>query len=167
MIFLVLSGKMLFLFSEDMILPLKLKIKDDLSQKNTRKYNIFFKCSEKMVFSKRIALGYDLSCIIWKDVFFPQWTWYFFLEREVRGYLFQEIHRNMIFSECMYGYYKRGATPLCEKSERSSHPTKIHLKVIDVLDWHSRKSSSNSLYFYGDPYRRFHTLLPSEKKQET
>ena len=52
---------------ENMILPLRQKMKDDLSQKNTRKYDIFFKCSEKMVFSKRIAVGHDLSCIIWKD----------------------------------------------------------------------------------------------------
>ena len=28
-------------------------MKDDLSQKNTWKYDIFFKCSEKMVFSKK------------------------------------------------------------------------------------------------------------------
>ena len=47
-------------------------MKDDLSQKNTWKYDIFFKCPEKMVFPKIIALEYDLSCIIWKDVFFPR-----------------------------------------------------------------------------------------------
>ena len=48
-------------------------MKGDLSQKSTRKYDIFFKRSEKMemVFSKRVALGHDLSSIIWKDgVFF-------------------------------------------------------------------------------------------------
>ena len=38
-------------------------------KKNTRKY-IFFKLSEKMVFSKRATPGHDLSCIIWKDGFF-------------------------------------------------------------------------------------------------
>ena len=35
-------------------------------------------------------------------------------------------------------------------------------------DWHSRlhsrKSSNDSLYFYGDLHRRFHILLSSEKK---
>ena len=39
-------------------------MKDDLSQKkkkNTRKYDIYFKCSEKMVFSKKITPGHDLS----------------------------------------------------------------------------------------------------------
>ena len=78
MIFLVLSGKMIFLFPKNIILHLRQKMKDDLSQKNTQKYYIFFKPSEKMVFRKRAALGHDLSCIIWKDgIFFPK-TWCFF-----------------------------------------------------------------------------------------
>ena len=64
MIFLVLSGQMIFLFPENMILP---QTENDLSQKNTRRYGSFFKCSEKMVFSKRITLGHDLSCTIPKD----------------------------------------------------------------------------------------------------
>ena len=66
MIFLVLLGKMIFLFPENMIFLLGWKMKDDLSQKNTRKY-IFFKCSEKMA-----VPGHDPSCTIWKDVFFPR-----------------------------------------------------------------------------------------------
>ena len=73
MIFLVvLFGKVIFLFPENMILFFRRKMKDDLSQKkNTWKYDIFFKCSEKFVFPKKIALEYDLSRIIWKDgVFF-------------------------------------------------------------------------------------------------
>ena len=53
MIFLILSGKMIFLFPENIILFFRRKIKDDISQKNTRKYDIFFKCSEKMVFQKK------------------------------------------------------------------------------------------------------------------
>ena len=48
-------------------------------------------------------------------------------------------------------------------NQRWSYPTKIHLKVIDVLDWHPRKSSSSSVYFHGDLYRRFHALLSSEE----
>ena len=72
MIFLVLSGKIIFLFPENMIWHLRQKMKDDLSQKNTRKYDIFFKVSEKMVFSKRAAPGHDLSCIIWKDGIFSR-----------------------------------------------------------------------------------------------
>ena len=47
-------------------------MKDDLSQKNTRKYDIFFKLSEKIVFSKRAAPGHGLSGIIWKDGIFSR-----------------------------------------------------------------------------------------------
>ena len=43
MIFFVLSGKMLFLFPENKILPLKRKIKDDLSQKKKKTHgNVIF-----------------------------------------------------------------------------------------------------------------------------
>ena len=62
-------------------------MKDDLSQKkkNTRKYDIYFKCSEKMVFSKRIAPGHDLSCTTWKGgIFFPE-NMVFFLWTENEG----------------------------------------------------------------------------------
>ena len=45
MIFLVLSGKIIVLFPENTISHLRRKMKDDLSQKNTRKYEIFFKLS--------------------------------------------------------------------------------------------------------------------------
>ena len=50
----------MFLFPENMILHLGRKMKDDLSQKNTRKYDIFLKLPEKMVFSKRAAHGHDI-----------------------------------------------------------------------------------------------------------
>ena len=42
-------------------------MKDDLSQKNTWKNDIFFKCSENIVFPKKIALEYDLSCTTRKN----------------------------------------------------------------------------------------------------
>ena len=115
MIFLVLSGKIMFLFPKNMILHPRRKIKDDLSQKNTRKYDISFKLSEKMVFSKGATPGDDLSCIIWKNgIFFPK-TRYFFLGQEVRDDLSQERHGNMIFSVYTYGCYKRSVMPLCQK----------------------------------------------------
>ena len=48
-------------------------MKVDHSQKNTRKYDIFFKLSEKMLFPKRAVPAHDLSCIIWKDgIFFAK-----------------------------------------------------------------------------------------------
>ena len=98
-------------------------MKDDLSQKNTRKYDIFFKLSEKMIFPKRGALALDLYCLIWKDGTFSPKTWYFFpgqkvrggLSQEmqkVRGGLSQEIHGNITFFVYTYWCYKRGAAPL-------------------------------------------------------
>ena len=77
MIFLVLSTKTMFLFPENMILPQEGKWKMIFLKKITREY-IFFECSEKMVFSKRIVLGYDLSCTIWKRGIVFLKTWYFF-----------------------------------------------------------------------------------------
>ena len=97
MIFLLFSGKVIFLFPENMIIFLVRKMKDDLSQENTRRY-IFFKCYAKMVFSIRIAQRHYLSCTIWKNgIFFPK-TWYFFLGRKMRDDFSQEIRGNMIFS---------------------------------------------------------------------
>ena len=55
--------------------------------------------------------------------------------------------------------------PFCQKNQRRSCPEKIHLKVIDILDWHSRNSSNDSLYFYGDVHRHFHILLSIEKNK--
>ena len=45
-------------------------MKDDLSKKIHVNSGIFFKCPEKMFFPEKIALEYDLSCIIWKDDIF-------------------------------------------------------------------------------------------------
>ena len=56
-ILLISSGKMIFLFPENMILFSRHKRKDDLSQKNTWKYDISFKRSEKMVFPKNSRLN--------------------------------------------------------------------------------------------------------------
>ena len=104
MIFVVLSRKMIFLFPKNMILHVRRKMEDDLSQKNTLKYDILFKRSEKMVFSKRAAQGHDLSCIIWKDsIFFPE-NMIFFPWAESEVDLSEEIHGNMIFSVYTCGY---------------------------------------------------------------
>ena len=69
MIFLVLSGKMIFLFPENMILFFRHKRKDDLSQKNTWKYDIFFRCSGKIVFPGNSRLNTIFFVISGKMVF--------------------------------------------------------------------------------------------------
>ena len=54
--------------------------------------------------------------------------------------------------------------PPAKKIQGWPYPAKIHLKVIEVLDWHPGNSSSKSLYLLRDLYGRFHVLLSSEKK---
>ena len=168
MIFLVLSGKIMFFFPKNMILHPRRKIKDDLSQKNTRKYDIFFKLSEKMVFSKGATPRDDLSCIIWKNgIFFPENTIFFPWAGSERWPISRKTWKYDIFREHVRVLQTQCHAPLSKKNQRWSYPAKIHLKMIDVLDWHPRKSSRNSLYFHGDLYKRFHVLLSSEKNQET
>ena len=53
MIFLVLLGKMIFLFPENMTYSLGEKEKMIFLKINTWKYNVFFKCSEKLAFQKK------------------------------------------------------------------------------------------------------------------
>ena len=99
MIFLVSSGKMIFLFPENMILFFRRKMKDDLSQKNTWKYDIFFKCSEKMVFPKKLHWNM-IFLISWGKMafLFPE-NMIFFLRTENERY-YQKMHRNMMFFVC-------------------------------------------------------------------
>ena len=160
-------GKDIFLFPESMILYLRRKMKDDLSQKNTRKYDIFFKLSEKMVFPKRAAPAHDLSCIIWKDGIFSRKHDIFSPGRKWEATFLRKYMEIWHFLCIRTGVTNLEPCPSVKKNQKWSYPAKIHLKVIDVLDEHARKSSGNSLYFHGDLYRRFHALLSSEEKQET
>ena len=101
MIFLVLLGKMIFLFSENMILHLRWKMKADLSLKNTRKY-IFFKLSEKIVFPKGPRQHMIFLALSWKMAFFSR-NQYFFPGHKARNDPSQEIHVNMTFFVYTYG----------------------------------------------------------------
>ena len=133
MIFLVLSGKMIFLFPENMILHLRRKMKDDLSQKNTRKYDIFFKLSEKMVFSKRAALGHDLSCIISKDgIFFPRKHDISSLGRKWEMTFLKKYMEIWYFLCTRTGVINVVSHPSAKKNQRSSR------KNTPKDDWRSR-----------------------------
>ena len=149
MIFLVLWGKMIFLFPENMILP------------PGRKWKMIFlkKIHENMIFSsnvlkKSVALGHVLSCTTWGGGISSPKTRYFFpgWKMRERWPFSRHTRKHDIFNLIC-------STPPAEKNQRWSYPAKIHLKVINTLDWHARKSSSNSLYLRGDLYRRFHILL--------
>ena len=165
-IFLVLSGKITFLLPENMILHLRRKM--------------------KMIFLQKIhGIRYCLQTI-WKDGLFKRdgaGTWSFFSYLE-RWYFFSRKHdifslgrkwESTFLKKYMEIWYflctSTGVTNVVsrtsvKKIQRWSYLAKIHLKVIDVLDWHIRKSSSNFLYFHGDLYKHFHLLLSSEKTRK-
>ena len=124
MIFLVLSGKIMFLFPKNMILHLRRKMKDHLCQNNTRKYDIFFKLQtsdyllQRWSFQKGLRWEMIFLVLSEKMVFFSRKHDIFFLGQEVRDDPSQEIHGNMIFSVYTYGYCRRGVTPLCQEKSK-------------------------------------------------
>ena len=122
MIFLVLWGKMIFFFP---------KI-----------WSCLLDGKWKMIFLKKYTEIYFLQ-MFWKDGLFKRdcagtWSFLYYLER---WYFFPE---NMIFfpREESERWSFSGNT---WKKKVKDDPAKIHQKVIDALDWHSRKSSSSSL----------------------
>ena len=164
MIFLVLSGKMIFLFPEKMIVFFRRKMKDNLSRKKYMEIWYFLQMFWKDGLFKKIVMEYDLSSIIWKDgIFFPKIRYW--AENE-RWSFSRNTWKYVFFCTCAQMLQKWCDAPLPKINQRWSSPQKIHFKVIDILGWHSRKSSNESLYFYGDLYRRFHTLLSSEKTRK-
>ena len=109
-----------------MILFFRMKMKDDLSQKNPWKYDIFFKCYEKMVFPKTISLEYDITCIIWKDFFFSwkhdifslDWKWkMIFLKKcmEIWYFLYMRINVTKIILPFCQKKIGRRRTPTLKK----------------------------------------------------
>ena len=56
------------------VLPGKRKMKDDLSQKNTLKFDIFCKCSEKIVFPKK-KMHWNMIFLVLSEI------WYFFFPK--------------------------------------------------------------------------------------
>ena len=108
-------------------------LKDGLSQKNAWKYDIFFKCSKKVLFPKNIALEYDLSCIIRKDGISFYRKYDIFSRRKVKDDLSLKIRGNMIFGKggvpCIFGkggvsFSYRHEITLLSKEERLSSPEK-------------------------------------------
>ena len=116
---------------------------------------------------REIEREHCLSCIIWKDsIFFSPQMWCFFFGQKMKDNLSQEIRGGTKFLYIPTSATNLTSRPPAKKNQRWSYPAKIHLKVTEILDLHSKKSSNNSLYFYGDLYRRFHTLLSSEKTRK-
>ena len=117
-----LSGKIFF--PENMMLPPDEKWKMVFLKKNTRKYDIYFKYSENMVFSKRIAPGHDIFCTIWKGVIFsPENMVFFSWTENERGVIFlkkytETWHFLIDMPPCKK---KKSKTILSRKNTRKGH----------------------------------------------
>ena len=103
-IFLVSLRNMIFLFLENMILFFRRKMKDDLPQKNTWKYDIFFKCSKRLSFQKSRTGIWSFFCHQERWHFFFPKIWYFLYGWKMKDDLSQKIHGNMMFSVCSVCY---------------------------------------------------------------
>ena len=168
MIFLVLFGKMILLFPENMILHLRQKMKDDPSQKKCTEIWYFLQTFWKDGLFKNLrAWKWCFLYYLERWDFFPKNMTFFSWPQSERWPFSRNTWKYDIFCVHVLVLLTWHHAPPSKKNQRSSYPTQTHLKVIEVLDWHSRTSSSNSLYFHGDFYRPFHVLFSSEKNQET
>ena len=127
-----------------------------------------------MVFSSNVLKrwSFQKNCNgIWSFFYYLE-RWYFFPENKILGRKWKMIFLKKYMEIWFFLYMRTDVTKinvmaLCQKKSKMIFPPKkIHFKVIDILGWHSRKSSSDSLYFYGDLYRRFHALLFREKTRK-
>ena len=170
MIFLVSSAKMVFLFSKNMTLFFRRKMKDDLSQKIPR----------NMIYSSNILKRWSFQKYrteIWSffyhkerwHFFFPK-IWYVFYGRKMKDGLSQKIRRSMMFSICSVKvvflfptnmkspFWQKSKDDLFQKNTPKDDISGITEKDninprkdnIGILGLHSRKSSNDSLYFYRD-----------------
>ena len=132
-------------------------------------FDIFFKCSENMVFPKKIVLECDLSCISGKMVFFFSENMIFFLWTENERWSFsRNPWRYDIFCIyiCIYKCYKYDIT-LLQKNQRWSSPEKIHLKLTDILD-HILEIVPTTLCTFMETFIGvFIYCFPVKKNQET
>ena len=129
MIFLVLSGKIIFVFPENMIFSFRHK------RKIIRKIpgNMIFHSNvlKRWFFQKNSCLNMIFFVIPGKMVFlFFEKICYFFFRQKMKEEddLYQKIHGNIIFSVFMRRCYKYDMT-LLAKNQRCPCPEKMHLTV--------------------------------------
>ena len=107
----VLSGKIIFLSPENMILFFRREVKDDLSQKKYMEKWYFLQMPRKDGLSKKKScLNMIFHVLSGKMIFFFRKI-YFFFGRKMKDDLFEEIHGNMVFSVYMYKCYKYDILP--------------------------------------------------------
>ena len=144
------------------------KMKVDLSRKKYMKIWYFLQMFWKDGLFKKIYLEYDITCIIWKGGLFPRKNDIFSLDGKWKMILLKKCMAIWYFLYIRIAVSNMISCPSAKKKSKIilQKKSKLHLKVIDILDWHSRKSSNNSLYFYGDLYKCSYIAF-QKKKQET
>ena len=127
----------------------------------------FFQMPRKHGFSKKIVLEYDLSCISGKMVFLFRRIWHFFSFDGKWKMIFLKKYMDIWYFLYICINFTNMILPFCKKkttemifSQKNTLKSGWHARL------HSRKSSNDSLYFYGDLHRSFHILLSSQKSQE-
>ena len=111
-------------------------MKEDLSQKNTRKYDIFFKCSEKMVFLKNSHWNITfLAVLSGKIIFLFLENMILFFRRKSKDHLSQKKKKK---KKSAWKYYISFKCP-----ERIVFPKKLHWNMIFLV------LSGKTIFFSG------------------
>ena len=134
-IFLVLSGKLIFIFPELWSYTLGGKWKMIFLKKIHGNMTFSSSFLKRWSFQKGPRRDMIFLVLSGKMVFFPE-NMIFFLEQKVRDNLSQKIYGN-IFSVCTHGCYKHGATPFCQKKSKMV----LSRKNTPKGDWRSRLTS--------------------------
>ena len=167
MIFLVLLGKIMFLFVENTILTLGGKWKMIFFKKIQGNMIFSSGLPKRRSFQKGPRRDMIFLVLSGKMVFFFPKARYFFLGQKASDDLSQEIHENMIFSVYTCRCYKPGVTPPSQKQWRMALSRKNKPKG----DWRSRLASWKELHQFSvpsqGPLRAFSCIALQRKKQET
>ena len=132
--------------------------------KNTWKYDISFKCPEGMVFPKKSH---------WNMIFLVYLEKWYFYSGKYYNFSFDGKWKTIFlkkYKEIWYFLYIciNIINMILPSARKKKSKMIFSPKNTLTADWHSRshsrKSSKDFLYFYGDLHRRFHILLSSEKK---
>ena len=114
-------------------------MKGDLSQKNTGKYDCFYKYSGKMVFPKQLHWNMNFLVLSGKLIFlFFLENMILFFRRKMADNISQKIiHENMVFSaylvKMVFLFPRNMILPFCQKSKDYIFFRKIHIKTIFPL----------------------------------
>ena len=141
-------------------------------QKNTWKYDKFFKCFEKMVFPKKLHCNM-VFLISWGKMafFFPENNILFLRTENERWYFSKNTWKYHVFCmlvKVVFSFPTNMKLPFCQKSKDDlflKNAPKDDISRIAEKDYiDPRKGDIGILYtFYGDIFQCFHILLSNKQ----